>query len=352
MEFRVANTVPTAGSLKRCSILIPNNWDDWFEFETVYALIVFDENGKQHEAGSVKIGERGLKGRRATPGPQVPGFRSPSVPANSRAALPPSLFSLGQDETYYETLNQLSEDLRLSVLRGMRDIAFDLQLLEEVSNEAVTGISLLRDVPIASVRGRLHRLATGDAKLTEFNFSYTMGYFGGSTPPPTLEFRVEPDSSPPTNIHVLIGRNGVGKSQLMQKLAQAVLGRPSNPDDPLGSLVIEESVSSTGSFAGVVFVSFSAFDNFELGLQPSDLARATQVGLRDYTNSSKPALTKSPDELAHDFLSSFSRCRQGLRAERWMQAVETLRSDDRSAVALIERSQERRHHDQICARNA
>lgn len=335
MDFRVANSAPSDGSLKRCSILIPNNWDDWFEFETVYTLVVFDEGGQKHEAGYVKIGERGLKGRRAAPGPRVPGFRSPSVPPTSNPALPASLFSLGQDETYYETLNQLSENLRFDVLQGMRDIAFDLQLFEEVADEVVTGTSLLRDVPAMSVRGRLHRLAIGDAKLTEFNFSYTMGHFGGSTPPPTLKFRVEPDSSPPTNIHVLIGRNGVGKSQLMQKLAQALLGRPENPDDPLGSLDIEEGVSSTTSFAGVVFVSFSAFDSFELGLQPNDRARATQVGLRDYADPSDPSRTMSPNELARVFLMSFSRCRQGLRAERWKQAVDTLKSDDLFAEADV-----------------
>ncbi|MCK1574130.1 AAA family ATPase [Bradyrhizobium sp. 174] len=340
MDFHVEHTAPAAGSLKRCAVLVPNNWDDWFEFETAFTLTVFDETGQRHEPGYVKIGERGLIGRRAVPGPRVPGFRSPSVPPRSSPSLPASLFSLGQDETYYETLNQLSEDLCLDVLRGMRDIAFDLRLLDEVVGEAVTGTSLLRDVPIANVRGRFHRLAYGDARLTGFNFSYTMGELGGGLPPPTLSFSVKPASSPPTNIHVLIGRNGVGKSRLMQKLAQALLGRAANPDDPFGTLVIEEGADIEASFAGVIFVSFSAFDNFELGAQPSDRVRATQVGLRDYVIASRPAPTKSPHELALDFLVSFSHCRQGLRAERWKTAVETLQSDDlfaeANATALLE----------------
>jgi hypothetical protein len=37
--------------------------------------------------------------------------------------------------------------------------------------------------------------------------------------------------------------------------------------------------------------------------------------------------------LAQDFVDSFAHCRQGLRAERWRQAVETLQADDLFAEA-------------------
>src|SRR5882757_6301272 len=333
MDFRLNATHTSSQGLKRCCLLTPNDWDDWFEFETVFYLEVYDESGQGHKAGLVKIGERGLKGRRRFPDGRHEGYRYPSVPPFSSPELPPNLFSLGQDETYYETLNQLSETLRVEILRGLRDIAFDLALFDEVASESVTTTSLLRDVPVEIVKGRFHRLATGDARLTSFNFSYTLADHGGNTPPPTLTFRVEPESSPPTNIHVLIGRNGVGKSRLMQELARALLARPVDPDKPLGSLMIEDAESGRASFAGVIFVSFSAFDNFELGNQPSDRVRATQVGLRDYASTSRPSLTKSPPELAVDFVESFARCRQGLRAERWKQAVEALNSDDLFAEA-------------------
>jgi predicted ATPase len=333
MDFRLNTTGHLVHGLKRCCLLTPNNWDDWFEFETVFYLEIYDEGGQGHKAGLVKIGERGLKGARRSPTGRQEGYRFPSVPQFSHTELPPNLFSLGQDETYYETLNQLPETLRVEILRGMRDIAFDLTLFDQVEGESVTAVSLLRDVPVQIVRGRLHRLATGDSRLTSFNFSYTLTDHGGDTPPPILTFQVEPESSPPTNIHVLIGRNGVGKSRLMQELAQALLARPVDPDKPIGSLSIEDAESGTASFAGVIFVSFSAFDNFELGNEPSDRARATQVGLRDYAGPSRPPPTKSPPELAEDFVKSFARCRQGLRAERWQQAVEALNSDDLFAEA-------------------
>lgn len=327
MDFRLNTTSAPVYGLKRCCLLTPNDWDDWFEFETTFYLEVYDEQGNGFKAGLVKVGQVGLVGRRRIPGERLEGYRSPSVPMHISYELPPNLFSLGQDETYYETLNQLSETLRTEILRGMRDIAFDLNLFDSVEAERVTTNSLLRDVPAEIVRGRFHRLALGDARLTGFKFSYTMPA-SGEIAPPILGFSVEPTSSPPTNLHVLIGRNGVGKSRLMQKLAQCLLGRPEDPNDPFGMLVFEDDATIAASFAGVIFVSFSAFDDFELGVQPDDRAKPVQVGLRDFSKIPRPAPTKSPPELAQDFVESFARCREGLRADRWRQAVLTLESDD------------------------
>jgi predicted ATPase len=327
MDFRFNTTGAPVYGLKRCCVLTPNNWDDWYEFETTFYLEVYDEVGAGFKAGLVKIGQLGLIGKSRVPGERLEGYRYPTVPRLASRELPSNLFSLGQDETYYETLNQLSETLRAEILSGMRDIAFDLTLFDKVAGERVTTVSLMREIPAEVVKGRFRRLALGDARLTGFKFAYTMPV-SGETAPPTLGFSVEPTSSPPTNLHVLIGRNGVGKSRLMQKLAQCLLGRPEDPKDPFGSLVFENDPMTTASFAGVIFVSFSAFDDFVLGVQPDDRVKPVQVGLRDFSSASRPAPTKSPPELAQDFVESFARCREGLRAERWRQAVETLESDD------------------------
>ena len=116
MDFRVNSTSASSQGLKRCCVLTPNTWDDWFEFETVFYLEVYDESGQGYKAGLVKIGERGLKGRRRLADGRQEGYRYPSVPPFSSPELPPNLFSLGQDETYYETVNQLPETLRVEIL--------------------------------------------------------------------------------------------------------------------------------------------------------------------------------------------------------------------------------------------
>jgi predicted ATPase len=82
------------------------------------------------------------------------------------------------------------------------------------------------------------------------------------------------------------------------------------------------------SFAGLVFVSFSAFDDFQLPDGVSQKLRVTVVGLHKNADSEdKVPNTKTPKELAADFVESFALCRQGLRSERWRAAVKTLEND-------------------------
>lgn len=44
----------------------------------------------------------------------------------------------------------------------------------------------------------------------------------------TLRFQVKPESLPPTNIHAIIGRNGVGKSHLLHSMTKLIV----REDDP------------------------------------------------------------------------------------------------------------------------
>src|SRR5439155_6665384 len=45
--------------------LITDNWDDWFEFSTLYSLTFVDGEGVPHNVGGVKIGQFGVaKGQR------------------------------------------------------------------------------------------------------------------------------------------------------------------------------------------------------------------------------------------------------------------------------------------------
>ena len=114
-------------------------------------------------------------------------------------------FSLGQSAEYYDELKQLGDSVRISILRRLNDVAWDSNRWEEVQNEEVMTESLLRFVTSRTVVGQFRRMAHGDAKLTPFSFSYE--------PPgnPPLDFAVDPKSPIPSNIHVLIGRNGVGR---------------------------------------------------------------------------------------------------------------------------------------------
>ena len=60
--------------------LVPDNWDDWFSFRTMFTVYVVDTNGVRHDPGSVKIGETSLKPRGGGEAVEA-GFRAPTLPA-------------------------------------------------------------------------------------------------------------------------------------------------------------------------------------------------------------------------------------------------------------------------------
>lgn len=329
------------------AFLLVDHWDDWFSYRTMFTLWIFDEQAVRHQVGSVKIGQRGLQPANANVESR-PGVRSPDLP-KTFDTLDDRFFSLGQNENYYETLNSLAEIHRERVLVGLRDCAFNLAIFDAAANEDVMQTSLLRTVDSNNVRGRLHRLSIGDATLTEFKFNYLFPEQGGDIESPTIRFEVTPDSEPLTNVHVLIGRNGVGKTRCMRGMAEALLGREPDgydvpiedgddqDDQPIGR--IAKDGGEDWSFSGLVLISFSAFDDFDLRSQYDDLIRSSEVGLARWTtdeDGQEYKHIKTPVELAEDFKDSFSSCRQGLRALRWRAAVETLEADDLFAEANVQ----------------
>ena len=137
-----------------------------------------------------------------------------------------------------------------------------------------------------------------------------------------MDFFVEPDSFPPTNIHVLIGRNGVGKTYLLARMTDCILQQ----GDPAacgvftsGSPGNRDRDRDVATFANLVSVSFSAFDDFELipDRRPlEDGVGYAYVGLKRTSNRGAGKGTpKSPDMLTKEFVSSLGECLNGSRKE-------------------------------------
>lgn len=303
-----------------CAYLLTDSWDDWFEFNTLYSLFIFDEEGNRHSIGGVKIGqfEMAEKQRRA----EIP---------ECFDILDERFFSLGQDDSYYDGLNHLGALTRDLVLKGLRDVSLDMDLFDRALAEKVTGTSLLRSVDRSTVTGQFHRMAMGGARLSEYEFSYTARRRSDSINPLKLNFKVAPESYPPTNVHVLIGRNGVGKTTLLNDMAQAIVSEHTEEVD-VGAFSSELEDFEGKLFTSLVSVTFSAFDPFEpinARRNNSEGVRYAYVGLKDIAseNESSPKAPKSPDALSIDFGNSVLICRQGARVSRWHRALEMLQAD-------------------------
>lgn len=96
--------------------MVRNPWDDWFEFDTRYELYIFDENGKCHIPGELKIGQKDLIGA-DKPG-KDPAKRSPDLPEEF-ATLDDNFFSVGQGDDYYATLNLLPVKTKKNSTNGI-----------------------------------------------------------------------------------------------------------------------------------------------------------------------------------------------------------------------------------------
>lgn len=315
--------VPTGARSK--AFLLVDNWDDWFTYNTMYSLIVYDAHGEEFRAGGVKIGQFQM----------TEGQRRPNIPEEFNE-LDEEFFSLGQDDSYYEKLNELGPEIRDQILRGLRDVAIDRERFGRALDEKVTGVSLLRSVHKKTVETQYSRLARGGARLSRYEFTYTAPKVGRSRAAPvTLSFVVEPESILPTNIHVLIGRNGVGKTHLLNHMSRSLADKHADAAK-VGFFTIasDEDDDDEGGdlFANLVSVTFSAFDPFEPLPNRRDKSEGmpcAYIGLKrsGTTPDGKRLAPKSPERLSIEFGSSVLICCKGARRVRWRRALETLEAD-------------------------
>lgn len=322
IKFKVVTDAKLDTSVSNMAYLIVDRWDDWSKYATMYTLVFIPEAGKEVTIGSVKIGQKGLKPSGVMSQTAGAKERRPQIP-DEFDGLGEEFFSIGQNENYYETINSFSEEARAYLLSGLRDCAFNLHIFDENLSEEVMGTSLLRSVSVDNIRGRYHRLALGNAQLTPYHFVYSYDQFGNQQDRISLEYQVTPNSFPPSNVNVIIGRNGVGKTRCFSTMVNTLLKRPQD-DLPVG----EMKFIGNDSFSSLISVSFSAFDDFDppMSGQEREGILYHYIGLKG-KDANGNNITKNTSDLIDEFVHSSTNCRMGLRENRWRKGLEALESD-------------------------
>ncbi len=297
--------------------LIRDDWND-YSYRTLFEAYY---QGKF--VGGVKIAFRGM----TTSTPTID-----QIPREFES-LPDEYYSLWPTVKACQEAYKVLEATGCNIFERLNDIAYDLKRFDGVKGEGACTTSLLREASVTAVRGQLHRVTHGKAALTRYNFSFTLGSAarGGQE---QIGFDVVPEELPPSNVHVLIGRNGVGKTHLLKDLALCACGHEDKargrhldfPDNDEAGL---ENRKST-KFANVIVVSFSPFDSYravaELAGFSNDVSafgsnnvpcRFVGLGEGGLETSIKGAFEKD----------SCKCCAGRTRFERWIGALETLRSD-------------------------
>lgn len=324
ITFRVLGLGEHASGSSQNSVqLIPGNWDD-YSFKTSFQVVFFDAQGQRSDLGTVKIGYVN----------QPHGWTRESIPSQFES-LPAGWFSLGQDVSYYIAAREkLTPEISIQVLRALGDVAVDDVFLRTAQDEKVFKDSLMRGVSLSAIHGQFRRVLDGEVVLTEFLFDYR-DPGDERNAAINLQFRVTPASKPSTNVHVLIGRNGVGKTTLLNNMVSSIFNQP--PAVVRGRFYERNSWSNSSAlpanyFSSVVSVSFSAFDPFVPPVDQPDRSRGVAyfyVGMKRTRSGATEYLPPKTDaDLANDFVDSLASClSQPAKRDRWCKAIRRLESD-------------------------
>jgi ABC-type lipoprotein export system ATPase subunit len=313
---------PTQNSarLRSAFALHHNSWNDWWRWETLYRVEYYDQNGEPTAIGYTKIASaEHMKDRR------------PDLPTEF-SKLPTGFFSLGQDADFYANLLTLPRQVGKKFLEALQDVVALPSLFDQYSEETVMTESLLRNVSHASVVGQFRRILTGGQRVEEFRVEYIEPTSDEQRKPVRVEFVVQPGSLPPTNIHVLIGRNGSGKTRLLKRMAQALISGQTDPN--ANRFTFEGGAPIRESISGVGFVSFSAFDRSpplqpnEAGFNVFDIGLRKRVVRQDRSTgrTRSEVRLKAYKDVEGEMGTSLYIC-STRSLDRWRQAVETLESD-------------------------
>ncbi|MFE5711966.1 AAA family ATPase [Streptomyces sp. NPDC056501] len=297
LEYKAA--VPQAPG----AYLAKDSWND-YGFSTTFNLFIRLQDGSTVRVGFLRLGHVAMD--------REGWSRTSDRLLTSFTALDAGYFSLGMEDDYYEALQRhLPEGMAHEVLTSLNDAAYTWGVDELGTSEpAVFRDSLMRGRSRADL-DRTRRIAQGiRARIVPFSWSYTPEQ-EGLLPAHKFTFETTPGMLPSTNLHAVIGRNGVGKSRLLHALARHAT---------TGQVVVEaESGGEDNSFTSCVVISFSPFDRPYV--PPADAEMPFYyIGLRH----DRESRLKSDEELRQEFVASFDVARIGARGLRWQEAVATL----------------------------
>lgn len=306
MKFKIG-TPERSNSAYFC--LTPNiRWND-FSFVTTFYL-TFCNSTDFSEVGEVKIGFK----------KQEVNQRTIDYLSDEFECLSDDFFSLGQSPEYYQHLNSLSDNVKVHVLSSLRDIAYDENIFEESISEKVLIDSLTRYVSESTIKSQFKDIISTGVALKKFGFVLNLDEDN------EIYFSVMPNSKPPSNIHVVIGRNGVGKSHLLRRIvnhidkADGIVTKP-NGDD-----------IRAYDFGQLLYFSLSIFDKpfeyveFNDSKIKKDRTKKKYIGLYN-TETRKPK--DIGEELAREFAISLNGCLlgSGVRRKSWLKVMEHLQLD-------------------------
>lgn len=158
--------------------------------------------------------------------------------------------SLGQDNDYYFKLRRLLPENYKSVLWALRDCALFPRIEEKFSNHPFF-YSLIRERDAEETLNDIMYKLNDENPATRFYFDY---HFKPkyAEEPSSISFNFSSEGEFPNNLYAIIGKNGVGKTQLISQLPLDLEANNA------------AAFNHKPSFKKYITVSYCYYDNFEI----------------------------------------------------------------------------------------
>lgn len=301
---------PNEGRYKNCLVLYDDNWND-YGYRTSFRADYFNHKGEKNEIGEVKIYYYDFDENRKNHTIPVS-----SVIGEEITQLDEKFCSLGQSLTYYQNLKDACPDDYLDILNRLNDIAINSDLKSKFINEKGVQASLLRD---SSAEKALNEagvfLKTKELVQKDISFTYyaTVPYNENKT---KLCFNFTKDANLPYRVNVLIGKNGVGKTQILFQLAEEISGI--NSTFQRKKDVFEGKRPPVDK---IISISYSAFDKFRKRKSDNNAYRDTSYS---YCGIQSEHGTLSLKELKNNFITALNTIRKKNRYDSWKSIMQVL----------------------------
>lgn len=277
-------------------IFTTDYWDDYgyvTKFHVSYKVSETD----YIPIGEIKIGFFGQKSayELKCDNEDITKHETRNVLSGSFPKLGSNFFSLGQSPEYYENMYVLFKEKTEDVLGKLNDLSLYPHMLSAFEEQGVVSHSLLRSVDKWQIKNQFHQIINGRDKLTDFSFIFNYRN-------KNLEFKVEALSNPPTNIHVLIGRNGAGKTTILNSMTEELLKNSESSKLSLPQNFSYSEDNGEGFFSKVIYISYNVFGNYVPKFPKA--GNFSYIGLKEKTEDI--VTIKNIDSLYAEFSESLS----------------------------------------------
>lgn len=251
-----------------------DSWDD-FGYRSTFSLWIHDTDlARSRNVGLVKIvnttADQPTMTRRVWT--QLP---------HQFSKLDHEFVSLGQDRDLYTQLRStLGLNRAQALLASINDLSLRHEDIGELAiNSAAVAASLLRFISASVVEEQFARIMAGGATKESYWFDYALK----EPDVPTMRFKVDPNTSIPTNLHVLIGANGVGKTTILNDIQRSMAAVKIS-----GKEEERIDISDGTAMSNLVSIRFSAFDRPHPPREPQGSYEAFKYISIGLTNEADP----------------------------------------------------------------